>query len=226
MDSLSKYNKYKEDKRLAKLIAKSEKDIEKHRISLEQKRLERIQSAKDRATTITEKKLLKYVRKKDRWLNEKIRKELGRKPLKQKMPSVAKIKNKAHSAVQKYAKLSKMDKDGYVTLMDTGERVKRNDPKVNAGHLYGKKNYPHLAFCLDNIRPISRWTNKKQWDMYWYEWADNVEAKIGAEKFYIMQKIADDKIHKFIIYDHAYYQKQYEYYNGLCLEILHKLDDK
>ena len=142
------------------------------------------------------------------------------------MPSVAKIKNKAHSAVQKYAKLSKMDADGYVTLMDTGERVKRNDPKVNAGHLYGKKNYPHLAFCLDNIRPISRWTNKKQGDMYWYEWADNVEAKIGAEKFYIMQKIADDKIHKFIIYDHAYYQKQYEYYNWLCLDILHKLDGK
>ena len=119
MQSLEKYNKYKEDKRLAKRIYKTHSDIEKRRTSLEQKRLERIQSAKDRATTIAQKKLSKYVRKKDRWLNEKIRKELGRKPLKQKMPSVEKIKNKAHSAVQKYAKLSKMDKDGYVTLMDT-----------------------------------------------------------------------------------------------------------
>lgn len=226
MDSLSKYNKYKEDKRLAKLIAKSEKDIEKHRTSLEQKRLERIQSAKDRATTITEKKLLKYVRKKDRWLNEKIRKSLGRKPLKQKMPSVAKIKNKAHSAVQKYAKLSKMDAEGYVTLMDTGERVKRNDPKVNAGHLYGKKNYPHLAFCLDNIRPISRRTNKKQGDMYWYEWEKAVEAKIWSEAWLDLYMKAENKQKKALVRDHNYYQGMYETYNAWNLEILHKLDDK
>ncbi len=166
MDSLSKYDRYRSDKKLAKIIAKTEKDIEKRRLSLEQKALQRIQSAKDRAKYTQEKKLSKYVKKKDRRLNQKIRAELGRKPLKQKMPSMAKIKNKAHSAVQKYAKLSKMDAEGYVTLMDTGERVKRNDPKVNAGHLYGKKNYPHLTFCLDNIRPISRWTNKKQGDMY------------------------------------------------------------
>lgn len=226
MDSLSKYNKYKEDKRLAKLINKTHSDIEKRRTSLEQKRLERIQSAKDRATTIAQKKLSKYVRKKDRWLNEKIRKELGRKPLKQKMPSVEKIKNKAHSAVQKYAKLSKMDAEWYVTLMDTGERVKRNDPVVNAGHLYWKKNYPHLAFDLDNIRPIKKRTNKKQGDMYWYEWADNVENHIWPERWLALYMKAENKQSKNLIRDHAYYQKQYEYYNGLCLEILHKLDGK
>jgi hypothetical protein len=117
--SLARYDKYKEDKRLAKFIAKTEKDIEKRLFSLVEKQKQRMQAAKDRQNTITQRKLTKYVRKKDRWLNEKIRKELGRKPLKQKMPSVEKIKNKAHSAVQKYAKLSKMDKDGYVTLMDT-----------------------------------------------------------------------------------------------------------
>ena len=226
MDSLSKYNKYKEDKRLKKLIEKSEKDIEKRRTSLEQKRIERIQSAKDRATTIAQKKLSKYVRKKDRWLNEKIRKELGRKPLKQKMPSVDKIRNKAHSAVQKYAKLSKMDAEWYVILMDTGERVKRNDPVVNAGHLYGKKNYQHLAFDLDNIRPIKKRTNKKQGDMYWYEWADNVERHIWPERWHILTMNAKSKVWKFVVLDHAYYQKQYEYYNWLCLEILHKLDGK
>lgn len=226
MNSLEKYNKYKEDKRLAKLINKTHSDIEKHRTSLEQKRLERIQSAKDRATTIAQKKLSKYVRKKDRWLNEKIRKELGRKPLKQKMPSVDKIKNKAHSAVQKYAKLSKMDAEWYVTLMDTGERVKRNDPKVNAGHLYGKKNYPHIAFDLDNIRPISRWTNKKQGDMYWYEWADNVERHIWPERWLDLTMKAENKQKKALVRDHNYYQGMYETYNAWNLEILHKLDGK
>ena len=166
MDSLSKFYKYKNDKKIAKEIAKKERQLESRKLSFQKRQQELIENYKVGLSAKFERKLRSIELRKQRELVSFIRKSLGRKPLKQKMPSVAKIKNKAHSAVQKYAKLSKMDAEGYVTLMDTGERVKRNDPKVNAGHLYGKKNYPHLAFCLDNIRPISRRTNKKQGDMY------------------------------------------------------------
>jgi len=226
MDSLQKYEKYRSDKKLAKLIAKSEKDIEKHRTSLEQKRIERIQSAKDRANTIVEKKLLKYVRKKDRWLNEKIRKELGRKPLKQKMPSMDKIKNKAHSAVQKYAKLSRADKDGYIITVDTMEKLKRNDKSVQAGHHRPKKNYPHMAFVVDNIYPIKKWTNKRQADMIGYERKDNLMALIGENVYQLLENRANDKVLKNTLRDHNYYQQMYDKYNTLCLDILHKLDGK
>lgn len=226
MDSLSKYDRYRSDKKLAKLIAKSEKDIEKRRTSLEQKKIERIQSAKDRATTVADRKLMKYVRKKDRRLNEKIRKELGRKPLKQKMPSMAKIKNKAHSAVQKYAKLSKADKDGYVLTVDTKERLKRNDPKVQAGHHRPKQKYQHMAFDIDNIYPITAWNNKRQGDMIGYERKDNLIALIGQDLYDRLESKANNKSLKNQVRQHQYYQTMYDMYNNLNLQLLAKLDGK
>ena len=226
MDSLSKFYKYKNDKKIAKEIAKKERQLESRKLSFQKRQQELIENYKVGLSAKFERKLRSIELRKQRELVSFIRKSLGRKPLKQKMPSVAKIKNKAHSAVQKYAKLSKMDAEGYVTLMDTGERVKRNDPKVNAGHLYGKKNYPHLAFCLDNIRPISRRTNKKQGDMYWYEWEKAVEAKIWSEAWLDLYMKAENKQKKALVRDHNYYQGMYETYNAWNLEILHKLDDK
>jgi hypothetical protein len=223
MDSLQKYEKYKNDKKLAKIIAKTEKDIEKHRLSLSEKAMQRIQSAKDRAKSIQDKKLSKYVRKKDRWLNQKIRSELGRKPLKQKMPDLGKIKNKAHSAVQKYAKLSKADKDGYVLTVDTKERLKRNDPKVQAGHHRPKQKYPHMAFDIDNIYPITAWNNKRQGDMIGYERKDNLIALIGQDLYDRLESKANNKSLKNQVRQHQYYQTMYETYNNLNLQLLEKL---
>lgn len=189
-----------------------------------EKALQRIQAAKDRANTTTEKKLSKFVRKKDRRLNQKIRTELGKKPLKQKMPSITKIRNKAHSAVQKYAKLSKMDADGYVITVDTKERLKRNDPKVQAGHHRPKQKYPHMAFDIDNIYPITAWNNKRQGDMIGYERKDNLIALIGQAKYDMLESKANNKSLKNQVRQHQYYQTMYETYNNLNLQLLAKLD--
>jgi len=226
MDSLSKFYKYKNDKKIAKEIAKKEKQLESRKLSFQKRQQELIENYKVGLSAKFERKLRSIELRKQRELGSFIRKSLGRKPLKQKMPSMDKIKNKAHSAVQKYAKLSRADKDGYIITVDTMERLKRNDKSVQAGHHRPKKNYPHMAFVVDNIYPIKKWTNKRQADMIGYERKDNLMALIGADVYQLLENRANDKVLKNTLRDHNYYQQMYDKYNTLCLDILHKLDGK
>jgi len=223
MDTLEKYDKYKSDKKLAKIIDKAKKSIEKRQLSLERAKLEKLQKIKVALSTKNDRKLTKYTNTKQRRLDNQIRLVKWKKPLKQKMPSVAKIKNKAHSEVQKYAKLSVCDAEWYVILVDTGERLKWNDKRVQAGHRYPKKNYPHLAFDLANIHPIKSWTNKRQGDQLWYEWEAQFVTKIGGKKFVILESLANNSSLKNQIRQHQYYQTMYETYKKLNDDLLSKL---
>lgn len=223
MDTLEKYDKYKSDKKLAKIIDKAKKSIEKRQLSLERAKLEKLQKIKVVLSTKNDRKLTKYANTKQRRLDNQIRLVKWKKPLKQKLPSVAKIKNKAHSEVQKHAKLSVCDKDWYVILVDTGERLKRNDKRVQAGHWYPKKNYPHLAFDLMNIHPIKSWTNKRQGDQLGHEWREQFIAKIWNNKFIILESLANNASLKNQIRQHQYYQTMYETYKKLNDDLLSKL---
>ena len=71
-----------------------------------------------------------------------------------------KVRNKAYKYFQMYIRLLRADNDGYLTLACSGKRVLRT--KCNAGHIYSKHYYPHIAFNIENCYPISAMTNKIQ----------------------------------------------------------------
>ena len=85
MDTLEKYDKYKSDKKLAKIIDKAKKSIEKRQLSLERAKLEKLQKIKVALSTKNDRKLTKYTNTKQRRLDNQIRLVKWKKPLKQKL---------------------------------------------------------------------------------------------------------------------------------------------
>lgn len=117
-----------------------------------------------------------------------------------------KIKQKAYTEIQKYARLLRANSKGMVKLADTWQRVHRT--KAQWWHIYSKKNYPQLAFNILNIRPITSNTNRIQWESTW-EWRYNVLDKDDLE---ILHEVSEDKEKKNTVMWSQYYQDMYELY--------------
>lgn len=79
---------------------------------------------------------------------------------KDKTKTLSRYKNEAFSIFQLYIRISKSNNKGFVVLLDNKNTVYYTE--CDAGHFYPKSNYPQLAFVVDNVFPISKYTNKAQ----------------------------------------------------------------
>lgn len=223
LSSIDKYKKYLSDKKVQKQIEKAQKKIEKHQLSIEAKRERAIQKSKDDIMSKYEKQQARFLSRANRELEKQIRKAIGRKPLKKKERS---MKQKALAEFQKYCKLARCNvKTGLLTLVDTGEVVKWNDKKVNAWHYYPKHNYPHLAFDLDNCRPISRMTNKLQGDNVGLRRRPQLALAMGSMNINRLDDRAKGKKAENVIYDNNFYNTMYSQLKELNRVRLIKLFD-
>lgn len=225
IETLQAYKRYKDDKKVQNLLAKKQAELKKRQLSLEAKKQEAIEKAKEAISIRYEKQLAKIAKSKQRELNKQIRKVVNLKPNKPKKKSDAKMKQNAYQEFQKYSKLSRMDKDGYVILVDTGERVYWRD--CDWWHYRPKHNYPQLAFELDNVRPISKWTNKMQGDNVGIRWYDGMYDMVWAERYQELSSIADDKREKnrCVKRDRNFYNDIYQDYKQRNTALLAKLDN-
>jgi hypothetical protein len=101
------------------------------------------------------------------------------------------------------------DDFGMVLQVDTGKRVHRSE--CVGGHIYPKGNFSHMAFNLDNIRPISSYGNKKQLDSI----ADRLD-KVPLPQFVkdTLKEQSTNQLAKNQLRDTPYYKNLYEVY--LC----------
>lgn len=158
----------------------------------------------------TDKAMIKSQQKK---LDDAIQKrasKLQKIAVKEKAMKKVNHKENAHILVQLYARISRADKDWYVRLIDNNNVVKYT--ACDWWHLYPKQNYPQLVFHMDNIRPQSKWSNKRQWDNYWKEREKNVIDNIWLQAFWDMVAIAENKWLKNMIRDDSYYINQIKKY--------------
>ena len=223
MDSLEKYREYKDNKKIQNIISKKKEELEKRKVSLEEKKQENIKLYAEKQSIKYEKLLRKIEKNKLRELDKQVRKVAGKKPLKKKMPSEAKRKEKAYQQFQKFCKLIRMDKYGYVVLADTWEKVFWN--KCQWWHYYSKRNYPQLAFELDNVHPITWITNRLQWDNTWVRWKDWIIKVIGINRYNDLEDISLDKWAKFECAkrDWSFYDAIYTKYKKLNENLLSKI---
>jgi hypothetical protein len=114
-------SEYKENKRIEKIKIKQERDIqksfnfmnksiEKHKVSLEQKKQIAIEKYKVDITSRYEKQHARFEKQRQKTLDRNIRKIQGKKPLKKNV-AIVKRKQKAFSEIQGYSKLSRANKD-------------------------------------------------------------------------------------------------------------------
>lgn len=120
------------------------------------------------------------------------------------------IKKEAFSIFQLYIRISKSDKKGFVKLVDTGKQVYYTE--CDAGHYYPKSSYPQLAFYEDNVRPISKFTNKAQGDNIGTRWHMWITVILWVNKYKILESIAIDKSTKSKTRKKDYYREQIEKY--------------
>lgn len=99
---------------------------------------------------------------------------------------------------------------GMVLQIDTGKKVHRSE--CVGGHIYPKGNFPHLAFNLDNIRPISSYGNKKQLDSI-ADWIDKVPLPDFVKD--TLKEQSTNQLAKNQIRDTQFYTEVYEKYRKL-----------
>ena len=216
MDSLKQFEKYKLDKKLEKEMAKRIKAKEDYYEALKQKKLELISQSYERKKEKKINKLKKNILFK--YKNEI--KKLQGKELKQKLPDLTKIKNEAFKEFQEWTKLIKCQLSKWKVIIYLQDKLCWVELSwlVNAGHIYPKQKYPHMAFDLRNVYPISSGTNYSQWDTIG-EWIVNLPDR---DQRYLKQ-LAEDKWKKNQLRKHDYYQAIVQKYKPLNLELRRKL---
>lgn len=211
---LDSFKKYKTEKKLAKQIDQTEKSIEKHRMSLEAKKILALQKMKVALEAITEKKYNRFVRKKIFFLKNKIRAFKNKPPLKSKR-EIKKMSQKAYIETQRYARLKRANSEGMVYVLDIKEYLVWNDPSICSGHLYSKGKHPQVAFNIDNIRPITKGHNKRQAENFGDRWVGEVEKIIGIHKLNKLRKLAMDASLKNELRDYTYFDNMYTVFRDL-----------
>lgn len=209
LDVIAKYKKYKSDKKVAKEIDKAQKKIEKHRLSIEAKKITALQKLKDDINAKYEKQHARFVSRSNKQLEKVVRRAIWRKPLKKKEKS---MKQKAFAEFQLYARISRAYSRWYVTMVDNLKRVHYTE--CQWWHFYPKPNYPHIAFNPLNCRPISRQCNRMQGDNIGDRWRDNLVLLIGKMPMLELDSLARDKDLKSRVLDNTYYREQYELYKA------------
>lgn len=210
-----------------KLEKKKQAELEKRK----QKRLDLIEKNKKKAIEEVERRYTRKaeikIKKIEKSVKDNYRKTIEKlvwKTPKPKKQSIKKIKQKAKDEFCKFCKISRADGYGYVITMDTKQRKHRTE--TVGWHLRPFQNYPQLAFEVDNCRPITQGTNRRQADSFWEERSQNVENELTIEKFMFMKKLARDKQLKNIKRDSKYYNDLYEYYKRENTRILANLKTK
>lgn len=158
-----------------------------------------------------EKRLSKIAREYDNRKSEK-RFKVYWKVIKTKLPTLSKMKNKALSEIQLYAKLIRAWTEMWlptVYLVDK-KAATHISQSVNWWHVYGQRNYPHMAFEIDNIRPISWFSNKMQGDQI-AQWKVNLPEDIQDK----LQAMSDNKSAKNELRNHTFYQNIIDKYKKL-----------
>lgn len=122
-------------------------------------------------------------------------------------------KQKAFMSAQYLSKIERADKNWMVLQCDTMKVVHRSE--CVWWHIFPKGNYWHLATNLNNIRPISRFGNKKQLDSIWYNRWKN--TRLSETDRIVLQELADNKNMKNKIRDEKYWENEY---NKLQKQIL------
>lgn len=192
-------------------IDKSEKKFYWSKVCLDCNYIDKLQKLKEAQEKKKTKMLENYAEKLEKKIerqtaikSNKILKKLKGKEIK---PSITKIKQKAYTECQLYAKLIRADKDWMVKLADTWQMCHYS--KCVAWHIYSKHNNPHMAFFITNIRPITSETNRIQWTSPWIYWAVNVLNPYNLQQ---LKDLSEDKILKNQLRNSNYYQEKYEYY--------------
>lgn len=120
--------------------------------------------------------------------------------------SLSSIKKEAFSIFQLYIRISKSDEKGFVKLVDTGKKVYYTE--CDAGHYYPKSNYPQLAFYSDNVRPISKYTNKAQGDNVGVRRESGIVQLLTDYDYKKLVEMACDSEKKSMIRKKDYYTEQ------------------
>lgn len=220
--------KYKSDQRLQKEKEKREKTIEKARIRQQEKIRLAIEKSKNNIITRNEKQLARFEKKQWTQAEKKAREILGlkqtKKTTKKTSDSVTYWKDKALTEFQKRARLARSrsvypSSDPVVITRDTMQEKPRNK-KVNGWHIFSKHNYPHIAFELNNCRPITSQGNRMQGDQI----GSRRPNAIDQEDFDKLKALADDKELKRQFQSMNNEQKK-EYYKSKYEEYKQKNDE-
>lgn len=224
MTSLEVNEKYKQEQKIQKTKELLEEKLNKRRKSeqvkysaLKEKRVAQINIQYDKKLE----KSLSKLEKKYKFKTIDTRKKILNQKVKFRWPSDAKIKQKAFNMFQSYCRLKRANHNLRVILMDTG--ASKWYQGCDGWHFYPKHNYPHLAFEVDNCRPISKRMNKRQWDMIWYEWSERLIQEIGILRYNELEQIANDPFIKNIVRDRKYYQEKLDKYTLLKQQELERL---
>lgn len=212
--SLDKFQQYKEDKKVKKLINKHNKKIEKDIVSMQTKKLEMIQKSKDHADMLYEKKLTSLIKKRKKYLERDVRLVIWKKPIKVTKKKKT-IKSKAFNMFQLYCRLLRADSEWYVIILDKMERVHYTE--CNWWHYFGKWTWPHLWFEIDNCWPISEDMNRKQGSLEWLHWKDWLIWTIWKDRFNRLEEMSKNKELKNITRDHDYYLWKYNHFSKLVM---------
>lgn len=191
-----------------KYKGKKKKEIEKKKsASNYQKKL------KQRHKSI-ERQIVKQREKKFIILSKPISKKAKKKTKKKikKTFSFKKIKDLAFKEFQLYCKLFRSwSKNWKIYVLAYDIWVVCSISRVQWWHVYSKHNYPHIAFDVDNCRPILPSTNRSQFDKYW-EWFCKVPLSSEAKQK--LKEKAENWIRE-TLYTKKYYELKYEYYKEL-----------
>lgn len=201
--------------------------IQKQQLKLEKQLLKRIETTKKLYQKNFENKLNKIKEQNEKKLQRRLnqinkqynqrkinkKKEIKWQKIVKKSVKEKSWKKKAFEAIQYLSKIARADWDWLVLQRDTMKVV--HWAECQWWHIFPKKNYPHMAFLLDNIWPISQWWNYKQLDNIWYERWFN--TWIGMKRLAELEEMSKDKLAKNRIiteFDYMwYYQKAVDMIN-------------
>jgi len=209
--------KFKEKQKIEKAADKLSKKMQKRSISIkkqyEELRAKQIAKINFKYDKKLGKRLNKLVSEYDKKRIREKKKILG-KEAKAVMPTKKKMKDKALEEIQRYAKLSRAGITSdwvFINIWDKSTpAIVELTKHVNWWHVYGQKNFPHMAFEIDNIRPISWFSNKMQGDQI-AQWKVNLPMDIQNR----LEILAADKESKNQIRDHKFFQDIIDKYKAL-----------
>lgn len=221
-ETLKHNKKYKDQQKIEKQTKKNAEMLHKRLVSerLKYDKLKEAQYAKIdfKYDKKLQWRLNKINKQYDRRRIDNKKKILG-KEIKPKKISEKKMKDKALAEIQLYAKLSRafidefgnimiyvMDKCKFIFLVIDG----KIDRYINWGHVRWQKNYPHMAFEIDNIWAITSFSNKQQGDQI-AQWKDNLPIDIQTK----LSCMSIDDSAKNKLRDHMFYQNVIDKYKAL-----------
>ena len=229
MDSIETNKRWKEEQKLLKMEEKARDGREKMILKRRSYRDGLHANAQEKVASLYGVKQAKDIAKRSKTHDKKRHKKImnqkrlikGNKEIKYKKKDkgVRRSKNRSFSEVQKHARLLKCDDNGDLITIDWQPRRWNG---CQGGHMYPKYNFPHMIFEIDNIRPQTARSNKKQLDTVNHELLEEVKIRIWQKKYDALIKRANNNTlkAKYRIKPAEYYDKKYRKYKKLNDKIM------